>query len=42
LGVVAAIDQALQCQPAIEATYGQLAQVIITNRLTFQPAPSEI
>ncbi len=39
LGVVAAIDQALQFQPEIEATYGQLAQVIITNRLTFQPAP---
>ena len=39
LGVVAAIDEALQFQPEIAATYGQLAQVVITNRLTFQPVP---
>lgn len=39
LRVVEAIDQALRHQPEIEATYGQLAQVVITNRLTFTPAP---
>jgi hypothetical protein len=39
LGVVAAIDQALTAQPEIAATYGQLAQAIITNRLSLQPAP---
>jgi len=39
LGVVPAIDQALTYQPEIEATYGQLSQVIITNRLSFQPVP---
>ena len=39
LGVVEAIDQALTHQPEIEASYGQLAQVLITNRLTFTPEP---
>lgn len=39
LGVVSAIDGALKFQPDIEATYGQLAQAIIANRLSFQPAP---
>lgn len=39
LGVAEAIDQALTHQPEIEATYGQLAQVLITNRLTFTPEP---
>jgi len=39
LGVVAAIDQALTAQPEIAATYGQLAQAIITNRLSLQPTP---
>ena len=37
LGVVQAIDSALSHQPEIEATYGALAQVIIVNRLSFQP-----
>jgi Domain of unknown function (DUF4277) len=39
LGVEEAIDQALTHQPEIEASYGQLAQVLITNRLTFTPEP---
>lgn len=39
LRVVEAIDQALTHQPEIEATYGKLAQVVITNRLTFTPEP---
>lgn len=39
LGVVEAIDSALKFQPDIEATYGTLAQVIIVNRMTFQPQP---
>jgi transposase len=39
LGVVSAIDQELSHQPEIEASYGQLAQVIIVNRLAFQPVP---
>lgn len=39
LRVVEAIDQALTHQPEIEASYGQLAQVLITNRLTFTPEP---
>jgi len=39
LGFVEAIDEVLTHQPEIEATYGQLAQVIVTNRLTLQPVP---
>jgi len=39
LRVVEAIDQALTHQPEIDATYGELAQVVITNRLAFSPAP---
>jgi transposase len=39
LGFVAVIDEALRFQPEVEATYGTLAQVIVTNRLTFQPTP---
>jgi hypothetical protein len=39
LRVVEAIDQALTHPPEAGATYGQLAQVVITNRLTFTPAP---
>jgi transposase len=39
LGVVSAIDAALSAQPEIEATYGHLLQVIIVNRLTFDPQP---
>ncbi len=39
LGVVPAIDHALQFQPDIETTYGTLAQAIIAHRMTFQPQP---
>lgn len=39
LGFVSAIDEVLSHQPEIEATYGQLAQVIVANRLAFQPVP---
>jgi len=39
LGVVEAIDRALQYQPDVATTYGTLAQVIIVNRMTFQPQP---
>jgi transposase len=39
LGVAEAIDSALQFQPDVATTYGALAQVIIVNRMTFQPQP---
>jgi hypothetical protein len=39
LGVAQAIDDALSYQPDIPTTYGSLAQVIILNRMTFQPRP---
>src|SRR5215210_8020597 len=39
LGVTEAIDRALQFQPDVATTYGALAQVIIVNRMTFQPCP---
>jgi transposase len=39
LEVVATIDGALTAQPTIPATYGQLAQVIILNRMTLDPQP---
>jgi transposase len=39
LKVAEVIDQALTHQPEIEASYGQLAEVVITNRLTFTPEP---
>lgn len=39
LGVVAAIDQALKYQPEIAASYGQLAQVVIFNRMSLDPQP---
>jgi transposase len=39
IGFVSAIDDVLPHQPEIEATYGQLAQVIVANRLAFQPVP---
>jgi len=39
LGVAQAIDSALRYQPDIPTTYGTLAQVIIVNRMTFQPRP---
>jgi transposase len=39
LGFVLAIDEAIQFQPDIATTYGALAQVVVTNRMTFQPVP---
>jgi transposase len=39
LDFVLAIDDVLTHQPEIGASYGQLAQVIVANRLTFQPVP---
>ena len=39
LKVAEVIDQALTHQPEIAASYGQLAEVVITNRLTLTPAP---
>jgi transposase len=37
--VVAAIDQELQYQPEIAATYGRLAQAVIFNRMSLNPQP---
>jgi len=39
LGFVSAIDDVLTHQPEVETTYGNLAQVIVANRLAFQPSP---
>ena len=39
LGVVEAIDSVLEHQPEIGASYGTLAQVVIINRLSFDPQP---
>jgi transposase len=39
LGVTEAIDSALPFQPDVATTSGALAQVIIVNRMTFQPCP---
>lgn len=39
LGIVEAIDSVLEHQPEIGATYGTLAQVVIINRLSFDPQP---
>ena len=39
LDLVEVIDDTLKHQPEIEATYGTLAQVIIINRMSFQPQP---
>lgn len=39
LGFVEAINEALSHQPEIKATYGELAQVIVANRLAFEPVP---
>jgi hypothetical protein len=39
LGVASAIDAALTHQPAVGTTYGTLAQVVIVNRLAFDPQP---
>jgi transposase len=33
------IDETLLHQPEIDTTYGALAQVVIANRMTFQPCP---
>jgi transposase len=39
LRVVEAIDQALGQQPVVGTTYGTLAQVVIVNRMAFDPQP---
>ncbi|MCP5086788.1 MAG: IS1634 family transposase [Rhodobacteraceae bacterium] len=39
LEVVKAIDEALEYQPEIESTYGELAQAIVINRMSFAPKP---
>ncbi|MGB9872306.1 MAG: IS1634 family transposase [Anaerolineae bacterium] len=39
LGFVSIVDEALQSQPVIETTYGNLAQIMVANRLAFQPVP---
>ena len=39
LGFVEAIDSVLKYQPEVETTYGVLAQVLVVNRLNFQPVP---
>lgn len=39
LGIVNAIDSVMEHQPEIGVTYGTLAQVVIINRLSFDPQP---
>ena len=39
LGVAQTIDRFLNHQPEVPTTYGALAQVIIVNRMSFQPQP---
>ena len=39
LGIVEAIDAVMEHQPEIGASYGTLAQVVIINRLSFDPQP---
>jgi transposase len=39
LDFVAAVNEELTHQPQIETTYGELAQIIVANRLAFQPVP---
>jgi hypothetical protein len=39
LGVAQTIDGFLKHQPEVPTTYGALAQVIIVNRMSFQPQP---
>jgi len=39
LGIVEAIDSVMEHQPEIGSTYGTLAQVVIINRLSFEPQP---
>jgi transposase len=39
LEVVQAIDSALEFQPEVATTYGTLAQVVVANRMTFDPRP---
>ena len=39
LGVAEAIDAAVRRQPVVATTYGTLAQVLIVNRMMFDPQP---
>ena len=39
LDFVGVINEVLTYQPEIETAYGDLAQVIVANRLAFQPVP---
>lgn len=39
LKVVEVMDRALKYQPEIDATYGELSQAIIINRMSFEPKP---
>lgn len=39
LGIVKAIDSVMEHQPEIGCSYGMLAQVVIINRLSFDPQP---
>ena len=39
LDFVEAVNEALRHQPLIGTTYGELAQVIVANRLAFEPVP---
>ena len=39
LDFVGVINEVLTHQPELESTYGDLAQVIVANRLAFQPVP---
>lgn len=39
LQVVEIMDGALKYQPEIEATYGELSQAVIINRMSFEPKP---
>jgi transposase len=39
LDVVSTIDRALSSQPDLPVTYGTLAQVLIVNRMSFDPQP---
>ena len=39
LGIVEVIDSVMEHQPEIGVTYGTLAQVVIINRLSFDPQP---
>jgi len=39
LGIIKAIDSVMEHQPEIGCSYGTLAQVVIINRLSFDPQP---